>query len=153
METYFINPNEMKDNDVQKFNDLSLLNNWLSERTSHDFNHISIYQRDIDELVARTGTSTASWMGTVAIREKKTGVGYYIAYSVITYGLFLPFTIYYIATPQQSTIYYCLVYDLKTGEKKFVEYKETNSKDVSSLLKSNAYISLVQMKKNRKNEK
>lgn len=149
IETYFLNPTDMKMSEVHKFNDLSLLNNWAAENSNHDFEYVSMYQREIDELIARTGISNVSWMGTVVLREKKKYVGGIIILSIMV-PYYAPFGLYKILKPSRKLMYYSVTYSLKTGEKIFNEYNEINSKESDSILKSNAYNTFAQMKNKRK---
>lgn len=149
LEMDYLNPTDMTGKDIEKFNDMALLNRWLKEKSQHDFLSVSIYQREIDELCIRKGVSVASWMGTISIHVKKDNLGKKIFYCALVPYLWPAIPVILIRQ-EHKTYYYNVSYNLQSGEKVLVELKDFNSKDLKHILKSNAYESMVQLKAKRK---
>ncbi len=144
-----LSPMALASTEIDRFNDHALLNGWINERFKHDFDYVSVYDRAITELATKNRTEHFSWMGAISYTEKKRGKVGIIAMS-LTFPVFTPFAIAYALTPAHTTYYYCLVFNVKTGELEMEEINRIRMNDKDYVIKSNIYNSLVQMKSSRK---
>ncbi len=133
--------------DVSKFNDFSLLNEWIRERylMAGNTNMVSSTE-EVSGLVDRYGTKYFAWTGVVYLtspRRGKIGVMLGSLYTIIG----IPYGIYYLATPKKSTIIYFALFNIETGELVMYEDREMHMKDYDGLLMSNYYDIFNQIKK------
>ncbi|MDQ3192669.1 MAG: M48 family metallopeptidase [Bacteroidota bacterium] len=142
-----------KENDVEAFNDYSLMRDWMSERFNHDnsITSISSESNNILELSKKYNTKYFNWMGVVAYREKKQDAILYMCLSAI--GIYtLPLGIIYAVTPSYSTYYYNILFDVESGKMEMIISEATKRKDRQALLNSKIYDTFIQMK-NKKQTK
>jgi len=144
-----LSPTSLRGEEIDRFNDYALLNDWISEKLDHDFEYVSLYDRYISELTTRYNTEHFTWMGAVAYTERKKFKVGIVALSLI-YPFTTPFAIAYAVTPAHSTYYYCLVFNVKTGNMEMKEVYKIKMADKSYVLRSNIYNSIVQMKSKRR---
>lgn len=138
-------------NDVQKFNDLSFLNNWFTERVYHLDNSVTLLNLDqnhIDSLKTRYGTRYFCWTGIVNERlHKKNKIGT-LLYTLFIYPL-LPYGLIYAITPDWDTYYYSLILDIDTGKIIFANANLINAKDADDYINSTLYDFFYQIKNKR----
>lgn len=131
---------------ADKFNDISFLNEWVDHRFSQlDVGMININQDQIDGLVEKYGTEYFSWTGVINYRENKPLLYFYLLYALIPPAI--PFAIYYLARPNYDTYYYCITFNLTTGEPVMVSYNNFRNRDARDMINSNVYDSFWQMKR------
>jgi hypothetical protein len=115
---------DMKDltaNSSDLFNDLSVLNNYVTELNQLDGMHYVNYMTDdVQALVKKYGTGNFSWTGVMCFREHK---DFQTAYSntvcacfSILYFPLTPYAIYNAVKTHYKTYIVSYVYDLKNGE-------------------------------------
>ncbi len=130
---------------TDKYNDMSLLNDWMDERFEHQNLHIYPYCKLFtDGLVQKYGTTYFGWSGMYSLRTKKTGWGW-IGLSVLYYGMGIPIGIYYALTPENHTFYYTYLVDITNYD--FLMSKEdyVKMKDHNDVMKSYIYDSYHQI--------
>lgn len=142
-------PMGLKSTDIEKFNDHALLNSWITERFEHDFTYVSLYQRDIEELTKKRKTENFAWMGAVAYTERKPFPLLLLLLSASFYPT-IPFTIAYALTPDHSTFYYSMVFNVKSGDLVMKEFNKIDMNDSETVMKSNIYNTIAQFKNKRK---
>ncbi|MCH8903268.1 MAG: M48 family metalloprotease [Bacteroidetes bacterium] len=109
-------------NDTDKFNDFSLLNDWVIERSRHydnldsDRNIILSEKPNVDKLVEKYNTKYFMWTGVVSVQEKKGINDYYLATCAIMGCLTIPIGIAILALPKHRTYTYSVLYDVESGE-------------------------------------
>lgn len=138
--------------DIQKYNDMSFMTMWLQERVNHldnDVKMLNIENEYVDGLTKRYNTPYFSWMGVVGMRERKENAGLVVCTTILI-PYILPYTIYYIATPNYDTYYVNILFDIKTGEPKFAQSKYMNARDSKTINNMNIYDSFYQIKTSRK---
>lgn len=143
-----IDPNSFDETDIEKFNDYSVINDWVVERFNHEERALPIVTNTeaVKNLVEKYGTKYFMWTGVVNVREKKEGVGGMLLLTTIFYPL-LPYGVYYAASPQYETLYYTIVFDVETGELKMLDVRKVQQKDTNDFLSANVYDVLKQVKK------
>lgn len=143
-----LDPNSFNTGDVDKFNDYSVINDWVTERFNHEDNAFPIVCNtdEVQDLVKKYGTKYFMWTGVVSVTEPRENAALVTILSIASiYGA--PFGIYYAATPQHSTLYYSIVFDVETGQVMMFDINTINQKDTQDLLNSNIYDTLLQIKK------
>lgn len=136
----------MLDSDkVDVFNDISFLNEWVDQRLSHmDVDMVSLDRQRLDGLIARYGTEHFAWTGVINYRENKPLLYFYLLYALVPPAI--PLAIYYLIRPNYDTYYYCLTFNLRTGEPSMIAYSNFRLKDAQDIINSNVYDSMWQMK-------
>jgi hypothetical protein len=142
-------------NSTDQYNDMSCLNDWMDERWGHE--NVKIYpycKMYTDDLIEKYGTSYFGWTGMYSMRAKKEGMGFTIygsiVYSVMTYGLAVPYIVYNLTKPENHTFYYTYLTDISNYD--FLMSKEdyVKVKDHNDLIKSYMYDTYNQIKSKKK---
>ena len=146
-----LDPNGMKENEIDKFNENSLLNEWIGDKLKHDddISIISPIHNQAQDLIRKYGTSKFCWMGTISITDSRPYKGS-VLFLTILYFPTLPYGIYYVATPRNKTLYYVLLYDLRKETLDMQSLNKIQQRDDNAILNSNIYYTLLQMKYKRK---
>jgi hypothetical protein len=146
-----LEPNHLEKSDSEKFNENALLNEWISEKIAHDDNidnMISPLHNDATYLSGKYGTDKFCWMGAVSVTERKPNKGGILVLSIV-YPFLLPYGIIYAATPRDRTYFYTLLFDIKNEKLDMQTINTIHQRDTKSVLNSNIYYSLLQMKHKR----
>lgn len=137
---------------TERYNDMSLLNDWMDERFEHK--NIKIYpycRMYTDELVTKYGTSYFGWTGLYGLRNKKDKQWlYYLAAGVVTYGLTVPVAIYKGLTPENHMFYYTYLVDITNYDFLMAKEDYVQMKDYKDVMKSYVYDSYNQIKTKKK---
>ncbi|PIQ16026.1 MAG: hypothetical protein COW67_05210 [Flavobacteriales bacterium CG18_big_fil_WC_8_21_14_2_50_32_9] len=131
---------------TEKYNDMSLLNEWMSERFDHHNIHIYPYCKLFtDDLAKKYNTNYFGWTGMYSLRARKDKWGF-IAGAVVIYGIGIPLGIYYAVTPENHTFYYTYLVDITNYD--FLMSKEdyVKMKDYDDIMKSYIYDTYNQIK-------
>jgi hypothetical protein len=146
-----LDPSGMKDNEIDKFNENSLLNEWIGDKLKHDdnINMISPIHNQAQDLISKYGTSKFCWLGTISITDSRPFKGS-VLFLTILYFPTLPYGIYYVATPRHKTLYYVLLYDLNKETLDMQSLNKIQQRDDNAILNSNIYYTMMQMKYKRK---
>jgi hypothetical protein len=140
-------------NDVDKFNDFSLLTEWVDERfLMEDRSNVISSTEEVNDLVEKYGTKYFGWTGVVNTtypRNNKFWVALISLYSVVG----IPYGVYYMATPQNSTLIYFALFNIETGQLVMYENREVPMSDSPGILKSQYFDMFNQIKKkSRRND-
>jgi len=143
----------MLDSDkVDVFNDISFLNEWVDQRLSHmDVDMVGLDRERLDGLIARYGTEHFAWTGVINYRENKPLLYFYLLYALVPPAI--PLAVYYLIRPNFDTYYYCLTFNLRTGEPSMIAYSNFRLKDAQDIINSNVYDSMWQMKSRPRTKK
>ena len=136
---------------TEKYNDMSLLNDWMSERFDHHNVHIYPYCKLFtDDLAKKYNTNYFGWTGMYSLRARKNKWGL-IAGAVAIYGIGIPLGIYYAVTPENHTFYYTYLVDITNYD--FLMSKEdyVKMKDYDDIMKSYIYDTYNQIKTQKDN--
>jgi beta-barrel assembly-enhancing protease len=125
-EAKVLDPTGMKTNEIQRFNENSLLNEWFSDKLKHDeeIKMVSPVHNQAQALISQYGTSKFCWIGTISVTDN--------------------------TSPKNKTLYYVLLYDIKTENLEMQSLNKIQQRDDNSILNSNIYYTILQMKYNRK---
>ncbi|MCB9232268.1 MAG: M48 family metalloprotease [Bacteroidia bacterium] len=130
---------------VAEFNDIARLNDWISDRFAHDEvgGLLPPDQAEIDRLVQKYGTRYFAWTGTLSLTEKpNTYLGCFYLALVYT----APLGVYHLLSPSRNTLYFTLVYDLKTGGIALANLASIGAGARYDLMQSNIYDTLLRIK-------
>mgnify|MGYP000390610305 CR=1 FL=1 len=147
----YVDHNGIAPNDAETFNDLALLNRWISEKLDHldeDVDMINTTNDEFAELATKYNIDNFAWMGIIAFREREKYIG-----GKIVLCLFYPaapFLIYDMIKPNFNTFYFTLVVNSKTGLVEMQYFNKTKVNDNESSQNSNIYYMLQQIKTKHK---
>lgn len=134
-------------NDVDKFNDYSLLNEWISERYKmENRSGVVSSSEEVAHLVERYGTKYFAWTSVVNLtypRSYKFSVMLLSIYSIVG----IPYGIYYVATPKKATVINFALFNIETGNLVMYEERELPMADSDGLLRSHYFDMFNQIKK------
>jgi beta-barrel assembly-enhancing protease len=140
----------LKTENTELANEISTLNDWLSEisRSGTGFNGFS--QQEVDEIVKKYGTPYILKTGVVSLRKQKSII---LAAIAITYAVAIvpiPLSIYLLAKPEYECLFFSVIYDTRDGSYTVLRYNVFNRKGSKGVLNSFVYDSFYQIKsKNR----
>lgn len=107
------------ENDVDKYNDLQLLKDWLNEYNETDtLMTISNEQNELNDFAERYNTPYVAMTGVISNRAKRSP--YAAAYAAL-FPPILPITVAYVLTPKYETLYFFEVYDIRSSRKVYSE--------------------------------
>jgi beta-barrel assembly-enhancing protease len=145
-----LSPKEFTDADVEAYNDLALMNDWMGEKLAHDdVQMIPLHQNYVGRLVSRHHTKYFGYTGVITLKKKKENVGAVILYSILIYPA-LPIAIIWALTPLYSTEYYNVVYNIETGKPVMVKVTHIKGKSKNGYVNSVMYDQMKQIKKVKK---
>ena len=149
LHTVMLDAKDLKQGDTDKFNDLVALNYMIRELQLHK-GLDSIVLTDLSylkEITQKYGISNIAWDIMVSVTEKdpSASAGTIIG-SVLLYPI-LPFIIYDAVTPNHLTMHFFYVFDIKKGTTVFKRKYKMKHKPKPSVVKSNLYHNLSQLKK------
>ncbi len=146
-----LNPKSFTVNDVDKYNDMAVVNDWMGERLDHedDLGMIPLETDRMMPLVEKYNTTHFCYTGVYTYTQKRPGRGFIVLLSVFMYPA-LPFAIAYAVTPEHHTYYYTLMYDVKTGNTDVKNTIHLKSKSKSGYINSIMYDMMLQIKREKK---
>lgn len=150
METTVLSNKELEETDLEKFNDFTLLKEWLSENLSHG-NHLGFSSQSVEikALMEKYNCNHLMVTGVlsvnVGISEDLESLRYLSVFSVVGSPLALYLTIrkYY------NTSVFSMVFNTNSGDQVFSQSKTIKHKDKKDFLRSVVYETLYNVK-NRK---
>jgi beta-barrel assembly-enhancing protease len=145
-----LNPKGFKMDDVERFNDLGRINDWIVERFNHDNSTILPFEtKNSKEILNKFNTKHIAWTGIISVRKKKTDLALYIIASICM-PLYLPYTLPMMIIPSYDTYYYHILFNTETGKSELEVTLEANTKNRSDFLNSWIYYTMFQIKNSRK---
>ncbi len=146
-----LNPKAYGPDDVEKYNDLAVVNDWMGERLEfeEDFDMIPLETDRMMPLVKKYNTSHFCYTGIYNYKQRRENRGFIIFLSVICYPL-LPVGLTYALTPEHHTYYYTFMYDVTTGREDVTRTVHLKSKSKKGFVNSIMYDMMVQIKREPK---
>lgn len=138
------------DSEIEKLNDVSLLNRWVAEKSAHGQLDIIPYSsKYTNRLVEKYGTKHFGWIGVISTKYKRSFNFKLFALSTFSiYGI--PVFIASLFTPDNYTLYYSLVVDVKNNKFLLQDYEYSDSKDNNDLIKGQLYQTFLQIKRKKR---
>lgn len=144
-----INPNNLSSSKVTVMQSNSLLNDWIDEQMRSDEDvRVSPIYNEIIALADSYKTDHFVWLGEFTLTRKRRGKAFLIAGSVITPAV-APLLVSMLVTPKGMTMYFGLVFNVRTQTLEVVDVRQMMERDSRSLLQSNIYYTLFKLKKVR----
>lgn len=142
LQTSILDIKSLKTTDSQKYNDISVLNEWVDQQLDFDqFDMPSFNQDRVNEIAQKYNTEYFVWMGVVNKKERKNLLNslseFYMPYN----GL------YNLLTPAYESLFFAVVYDVKNYELKMVKMEFIKQKDHDSIINAHIYDTFLQIKK------
>ncbi|MEA3495539.1 MAG: M48 family metallopeptidase [Bacteroidota bacterium] len=135
--------------DIEKFNDIAILKEWLSEKYNHKHDNIvSSSYSYVQQIAEKYDIEHISWTGIISMRQDKTDAFVYLVYSACV-PILIPWAIYYAVTPEYNTYYFNVLLNVKTGEPELNFTKNLKHKDTQDFLDSYIYDTFYQISKER----
>jgi hypothetical protein len=149
MEVQVIDQTEVDSSQVEEFNDITFLNQWVDGRfTDLEVGMANLPSDKVNALIGKYGTEHFAWTGIINYRENKPLMYFYLLYALIPPAI--PFAVYYLVRPNYDTYYYCIVFNIRTGEPELVNYNNYRKRDGRDMINSSVYDSFWQMKRKPK---
>jgi Zn-dependent protease with chaperone function len=152
LESEILDRSMLDSSNVDAFNDITFLNEWVDKRfVQSDVSMINLSTNRIDEIIKKYDTENFVWTGIINYRENKPLMYFYLLYALVPPAI--PFAVYYMVRPNYDTYYYCITFNLRTGEPVLVNYNNYRKRDARDMINSSVYDSYWQMKDPRKKKK
>jgi hypothetical protein len=149
LELEILDQSVLDSTEANTFNDIVFLNEWVDQRfTQADMGMINQPVKALNDIIEKYDTEFFTWTGVINYRQSKPLMYFYLLYALIPPAI--PFAIYYLARPNYDTYYYCITFDLKTGEPVLVNFSNYRKRDARDMINSSVYDSFWQMKRSPK---
>jgi hypothetical protein len=146
LNTDIINPNTLTSGQVSQMQSNSILNDWIDEQMRSQDKTISPIYNEMLMLSDKHKTDHFMWMGCIAVKSKRYFKGAYIGGAVLMPSI-APWSAAYVFTPQGNTLYFALVFNVRSQELELLDVRQMSMKDNNALLQSNIYYTLFSLKK------
>lgn len=147
LEIEMFDPKTFTADDVDKYNDLALLHDWISERMEHDDIEMLPASGELADQVARKHNAEDIYVaGVFSYKKPRSNRGTILFVCLFLYPA-LPFAVVYALTPEQNTYFFSMVYNLHYGTQKMkrVIHMKTRSRD--GYINSQMYDLMLQIKR------
>ncbi|CAN5157669.1 hypothetical protein BH09BAC5_BH09BAC5_16430 [soil metagenome] len=142
-----LNPKNFLATDVDKYNELSIINDWIGERLDHD-DDIGMIPLETDRAIPVTQkyhTTHFCYTGVYTYKQKRDDRAGIILFSILCYPI-LPFGIAYALTPEHHTYYYTLMFNVSNGNTDVKRTVHLKSKSKTGYINSIMYDMMLQIK-------
>jgi hypothetical protein len=136
---------KLSSDDIQKMNDITLLEEYVSDRLQYEDIQAPFPERQkITELAKKYNTDYFLWTGVVSYKgyeRKKTALA-------VLSGIFpfmLPFTLSYLINGGHYTFYFNMMYDVRTDQITMGNFREVESRTGPAILNSHIYDTFMQL--------
>lgn len=148
LNTQMLDYKNIREDEVDKFNDLSLLKNWIGERLMHENSGAIVSDLDyVEPLISKYGTPFITHTGNLSLRVREKNVTGRIIYSTFVFPI-LPFTVAELLIPDYESFNYFFLFDLRNGNALLADYNYYETSDSNDYLQSIIYNHLIQVKAN-----
>lgn len=146
----FIDSKSIKKDEIERYNDFTNINDWMTEFLNHDFNPNSIVlSNDASKLIKeKYNTKYVLWSGVVNMRIKKENVGAALLATFLLYPA--PFTIPYLLRKEERTFYVSILYNVENNKVQYYNTVSLKMADTRDFLSSFAYDTMLKIKKQPK---
>ena len=140
------NPKAYTSSDIVKFNEMAMMNDWLSERFDHD--EIDIIPASSSYLYDITNKYHSKYLNFTGVISYK---GTETALNRICIDLFFPpLLLFELARSNNYFQYYNVLFNTENGDAEFVTINNFNSRGKGDMLNSLLYDSFYQMKRKKR---
>jgi hypothetical protein len=147
MKVDIINPNKLSGMQITLMQNNSIMNDWIDEQMrSADDQTVSPIYNEVLALANAYNTDHFAWIGALAMRHKTPGKAYAVLGAVILPAV-APWALAYMVSPKGKTLYFAIVFNVRTQELELLDVRPIAMKDSETLLQSNIYYTLSMLKK------
>jgi hypothetical protein len=145
-----IDPRSFHDTDMTRFNDFSVVNDWVNERLDAgvESNSMVLNTDGIRKIAEKYGTRYFLWSGIVSVHERKPYVGATLLSSIFIAPI--PYVVYYMLKPRYRTLYYAVLFDVVSGEVKMFSTSTLRNPDSKDLVNTYVYDTLTRIRHHKK---
>jgi hypothetical protein len=152
LELEMISVKNMGHGDTEKYNDLSLIKEWMAERFEIETKEMVLADYEpLQRIADKYDAEHIAWTGVMQMKSGRDNVGTVLCYSLML-PVLLPVSLYMAVTPEVRTYFYFAMFNVSTGEVKFVVDETMYAKAQNSFLKSKLFDIFQQIKKEPRNE-
>lgn len=153
MECEVLDPLVMDSTDVEKFNDMMILNDWFTTRGDfRDGRPLPVHQEEMKRIAKKYNTNYFMWSVYYTSREKRSGVVTRVL--SLAFAPLAPATLYRLFTPREDVYFAAVVYDITTGEPVWAVRREYNKqKATDSKMKLQLYDMMRTLSSPKKKQK
>lgn len=140
----------MLEGEISKYNDLAILNDWMAERMMHEKQDLEIIplQTEFTRPVAESlGTDFVCYTGVFTSTSMREYIGRKILATILLAWPLLPIVIIHSCIPKRITFYYCMLYNIKTGQVKWIHDRTIHRSGKKGYINSLMFDSIYQIKK------
>ena len=139
--------NDLHPEATDKFNDLGILNSWISERFKHEEvkDMMCMNHDQVQYLVEKYGTPYFAWTGMMSVTDRRPQSKLVNAALMVSV-LGAPYVLFRMLSPTNDTYYFSLVYDLRSGKLVMDDMASMPGRPRRDYLNSSIYNTLLQMK-------
>jgi hypothetical protein len=150
LDAQVISSKSFTESDVELYNDMSLMNSWVTEKMDHEHVDMIPLEGDfVNGLIQKYGTKYFCFTGLLSYKDHREGAAGLIIAGIVLYPLF-PIALYMAASPINRTYYYTLLYDVEKGEAVLMRNVKLNAKSNKGYVNSIMYDQMLQIKKEKK---
>ncbi len=141
-----LDPSAFTENDVEKFNDLAIINSWYKEMGESNVDMIASNYDALQTLSKKYETPYFTRMAVIDTKVKfRTGP----VFTSILFPFVLPYVVYHQAVRHES-IYLTIMHNVNTGEVKMIQANRSNTSIKKSKLSEFTHSHLYQIKRNKR---
>lgn len=154
LEMDVLNSKDLNEQEVQKVNEIALLEDYISDRLNHEkeVNLPFPEAQRLKDLAAKYNTDHFMWTGTISLTDRNRWNALLIMYSIL-FPPSLPFTLPPLINGGQYTMYFALMFNVETNKVELATYREIQNRTRGYLLDSHIYDVLNQVKSSPKKKK
>lgn len=153
LEFDYIDSRTLKKEDMDKYNDFTILNDWMGEFLNHNFStNALVMNNDAAKMLQeKYKTKYMLWTGVIGVKVPKQNVGAAILATFLLYPA--PFTIPYLLKKEEITYYVAVLYNLENNKVQFYQTVNMRLSDTRDFLNAFVYDTMNKIKKQPKYKK
>ncbi|MDZ4666002.1 MAG: M48 family metallopeptidase [Bacteroidota bacterium] len=153
LEFDYVDSKSLKKEDMDKYNDFTLLNDWMGEFLNHNFstNALVLNNEAAKMLQEKYKTKYMLWTGVIGVKVPKQNIGAAILATFLLYPA--PFTIPYLLKKEEITYYVAVLYNLENNKVQFYQTVNMRLSDTRDFLNAFVYDTMNKIKKQPKYKK
>ncbi|MBT1685936.1 M48 family metallopeptidase [Dawidia soli] len=143
-----INPNNVTSGSIRTMQANSILNDWIDEQMRSEKLQVSPIYNEITALADSYKTDHFVWMGGISVTRKRRGKVWLVIASAAAPPA-APLLIPLVFTPKGRSMYFSLVFNVRTQALEVVDVRAMSVRDNANILQSNIYYTLLKLKKTK----
>jgi len=147
LKTVFLDVENLKESQADRFNDIRDLNEWFSEQVQ--FSDLSltpgIQQEKINGIASKYDTDYFLWTGAISLLPKGHNAVQPLFGGLIFWPQ-LPWAIANAVKPKYDLLYFAILFDVKTMKRRVIKFEYFRYSDFTSVVKAHGYDAFLQIK-------